>query len=125
MRVKKQSLLCAFLAVGFSLSAYADLTITNNTNTVATAQVGTICSSMIGEQGVILPKTSIVVPSIVFDLYCPTTCEAKMFKTKSCEGQSIATVSINHDIGVTSITNHNMDGYYLVGSGSILSIEGN
>lgn len=112
------------LCVTLSAHAYQQLDIKNNSDGFATAQIGNICSSMLGDQGVISPNASAVVPPVVFDLYCPQNCEVKIFISKTCGGEAIATVDVNHDQGVTHINNHHVNNYYLTGSGKSITIEG-
>lgn len=125
MTFKLNNWIMTFGLAFFACGAYAaDVSIKNNTKAFVTGEVNAICSSMVGEPGILAPGTVTIVPQIVFDLYCPTTCEAKVFANRSCQGSPIATVQVSHDQGVVSVSNTGLNGFFIAGRGKNVSIEG-
>lgn len=125
MKFKNILMLGAIAFCTTSVAAYADMTIANNTNSVATAYAGSSpCSNAAGERGIIQPHGSVQVPDFVIGIYCTHNCTAEVFMSKNCSGKSIASVIANKKDGVVSITNHDVDGYRVVGAGKSVAVEG-
>lgn len=125
MKLKSLLMLSAMTWSMSSAVAYADMLIANNTETAATAYAGSSpCSNAAGDRGVIKPHSSVQVPDFVIGIYCTHNCTAEVFMNKNCSGKSIASVIANKKDGVVSITNHDVDGYRVVGTGKSVSVEG-
>lgn len=123
MKSKKLAAAALAFVVTFPVITHADITVYNNTNAYSSGQLSSSpCSSIIGSRGVLGPKSSVNIPQVVFDMYCPTTCEVHVFMNKSCSGKKVATLQVDHEKGVMSIQNHGQ--YTLTGGGSILMING-
>jgi hypothetical protein len=129
MRISKSTFICAFIMSAIPLlananSTFASLRVNNNTNSYATAKTGVSpCSSEVDSRGVINPKSSVDIPSIVFDLFCPAGCEVKLFMSKNCQ-QKVATLKVDKERGVTAINNDNVNNYKVSGGGFTISIDG-
>lgn len=107
------------------LTAQADMTLTNKTNTPATAIAGfSPCSNIAGSKGIVQPHSSLSVPQAVLDIYCPASCEASIYMSKNCSGRRIAIVTANKTNGVTKIVNLGVKGYEVHGSGMNLDVTG-
>ena len=117
------SVLAATLACCFSVSAYADATVRNNTDTVATAYVSGSCSSMAGDEGIMKPHSSVVVPQWVLGFFCGFGCDAQVYMSNNCSGPKIATIHADSISGITNVNNHNVKGFRVTGSGFSASIE--
>ena len=127
MKIKHLALLGAVALSVSPIAAFADLHISNNSNSPATALAGmSPCSSAAGTRGVIKAHGEISVPDFLVGMYCKKDCQAHVFMTKNCSGKSIATVVANMHDGVKSIQNsdNSPDGYRVVGSGKNVAIEG-
>lgn len=125
MRMKTLALLGALTVSAVPFAAQADITIHNNTNAPATANVSiSPCSNAAGNKGIIMPHSSITIPDFLVGLYCTSDCKAQVFMSRNCSGKPVATVVGNVRQGVKSIANNNVDGYTLAGSGKDISIEG-
>jgi hypothetical protein len=108
-------------------TAFADVTIQNNTNSPATAIAGlSPCSNAAGEKGVIKPHGKVTIPDFLVGMYCTNDCKAHVYMSKNCSGKSIATVTANKREGVKLIENEDKTpgGYHLEGGGSTITIEG-
>lgn len=123
--IKIRQGLVAICVFACSLPAFADLSISNTTSAHATARTTTSpCSSAAGDQGILKPNSTLVVPKFVVDLFCLAGCDAQVFISKDCSAKKIATAHIESLKGVTSITNHNVEGYYVTASGNSVTIAG-
>jgi hypothetical protein len=109
-----------------SSSAFAkDLVIMNNTDALATAKTKTsMCSSVGGDAGMLKPHKAITVSQWIQDFYCAGQCDADIYISDNCSGQSVATAHIKQGSGIVSINNHNQGSYRVVGSGYNISLEG-
>jgi hypothetical protein len=128
MKIKSLAILGALSLSILPITSFADITITNNTNSPATAFAGNSpCSNAAGDRGVIQPHSQIVIADWIVGIYCTTDCKAEIFMTKNCSGKSIATVTANKKDGVKSTISHDdrADGYRIIGTGKSVSIEGN
>jgi hypothetical protein len=97
------------------MSHAAEITITNNTDNYGTGKFGTSpCSNIAGDNGVGKPHQTLTVPQAVFDLFCiGKTCKAKVYFSKNCSGQQVATATIDPHKGVLDVTNLD-DAHYKV-----------
>ncbi|RDI46057.1 hypothetical protein [Aquicella lusitana] len=123
MKIKKPLFLLAAAAGILPAIAHADISVANNTNSYATAHVGFICSSIVND-GVIKPHSSLNISQSIIDLYCVGSCKTDIYMSKNCSGKSVATVSVDQHKGVTGISNHNVNGYYVAGGGYSASVNG-
>jgi hypothetical protein len=121
MHIKKLILFCALT---FSMSAHADLLLTNNTDSYGTGNVASSpCSSQAGDRGITKPHSTLTIPQIAFDLFCGLfTCEARLFATQNCSGPVIATVTIEFNKGVTHINNLSKQ-FVVSGGGNHITIN--
>lgn len=125
MKIKHLTLLGAITLSTISFAAYADLSITNNTKTGATASAASSpCSGSIGSKGVIAPGGHVEIPDWAVGVYCRTNCTAHVYMSKNCSGKSIATVTANMKDGVVDVINNGVDGYHVEGRGKVMTIEG-
>ncbi len=133
MNIKSLVMLSALTACIIPMTAFADMNITNNTNTAATAFAGiSPCSNAAGERGIIQPHGQVTIPDFLVGLYCTADCKVEVFMTKNCSGKSISTVTANVRDGVKKIDNHNTnpdgstipDSFRIEGSGKNITIEG-
>ncbi|OGT38808.1 MAG: hypothetical protein A3F12_04655 [Gammaproteobacteria bacterium RIFCSPHIGHO2_12_FULL_38_14] len=121
----KQLLILAISFIPFV--AHADITIDNHTSSPITGKVGFICSSYAGEsRGVVEPHNSLPIPQSIVDDYCKKECTVKVYASKNCGGDSIATVVVDQKNGIdkNKIQNHNSEGYVVSGSGDHGYIDG-
>lgn len=127
MKQKSLSILSAIAISVLPIAAFADITITNNTDSAATAYAGNSpCSNAAGDRGVIQPHGKVVIADWIVGIYCTNDCKAEIFMSKNCSGKSIATATANKREGVKSVVSHDdrPDGYRIVGTGKEVSIEG-
>lgn len=88
------------------IASATEIKITNNTNNNGVAMIGSMCSADIGDDGVLKAGKTLIVPQIVFDIFCSDTCEAKIYFGKNCNGQPFATAELSNNQGVTSVHNN-------------------
>lgn len=117
---------CMTPAITFAQLPLAEAHIANHTLGFGTAKTDSSpCSSDIGEQGILQPHGAITIPQLVFDLFCNPDCKINLYMSKSCEeDKKVATLSLDHDDGVTGISNTNHDGYVVSGAGFALAVDG-
>ncbi len=131
MRIKSLALLSAFSfciipSISLAQIHFAEAKIENHTTSFGTAKTdNSPCSSDIGEQGILQPHGAITIPQLVFDLFCNPDCKINLYMSKHCEAdKKIATLTLDHDEGVTAINNTNNDGYVVTGAGFALAVDG-
>lgn len=104
----------SFIAL-LPLSSYAvDITISNLTSSVGTGKISGICSNILGPSGVIHPGQSLVVPQIVFDLYCMNQCTADLYLSDNCSGERIASANIDESKGILDVTPYDHEGKFTI-----------
>ena len=128
MLFKKTSIILT-LSFSFISFAYADLKITNNTNTPATSVInnGSCSDNLPNGYGVTQPHSTNAVPDWIIKLAClmhTKDCKAEVHMTNNCSGPVIASVIFDTKKGVQSIQNKDVDGYVVSGSGFDINIDG-
>lgn len=125
MKIKCLALLSTVSLSIIPLTAFADLTLVNNTASPATASVtGSPCSSAAGNLGILQPHGGkVVVKDWILNMYCKNGCTGHVYMNRNCSGKSIATVMAKTSDGVTSVSDV-ADGYKIAGMGKSVSIEG-
>lgn len=117
-----------FTALMLSLiipSAYADITVQNNTNYYATAFLGfSPCSASLGDAGILKPHQTLTIPQSVINTFCVRgfDCEAKVYRSNNCSGPMVAKAKISPDTGVKSIANYDTKHIRIVGSGHRVTV---
>lgn len=127
MKLKHIALAGAIALGSLPFTAFADMSIVNNTNSPATASVAnpkSPCSGVIGDRGIIKPHGTITIPDWAVNMYCKNGCTAHVYMNKNCAGKSIAEVNATTASGVTQVNNQGVDGYHIEGIGKTVSIEG-
>lgn len=110
------------------ITTFADITVTNNTDSYGTAYINrSPCSSMTGGKGIIQPyQSNFVIAQSVLDTFCfMSECVAHVFSTKDCEdsGKEIAGVEIDRKKGILHIINYNQKRFDIIGSGTRVTIN--
>lgn len=115
----------ASIFVALPTIALADITVNNASNAFATANMDfSPCSSIVGDAGMMKPKTNLTVPKAVTDMYCGIKpCQANVYLSKNCSGKKIAVVTVDKDKGVIDIKNYSAD-YAFSGSGNSIVLNG-
>jgi hypothetical protein len=114
---------CLHLLASFS---YADMVIRNNTDLPVTARIGRLCSSIVGNLGIVYPRSSLVVTQHYYDnmgIFCPSSCDADVYVSNNCSGTKIATVNFSKEDGITNIRNEVVDLYAVNGGGFEIVID--
>lgn len=127
MKKKHLALLGAMTLSLVPFTAFADITIKNNTNTPATAFAGSSpCSNAAGEKGVMHPHSQVTIPDFLVGMYCNNDCVAQVFMSKNCSGKAIASVTANKRDGIKSVKNNDTSSsaYHIEGTGKTITIEG-
>jgi hypothetical protein len=129
MRTTLFALISTFTLSTFPLLAYADITVVNNTDSYATASVGSSpCSADKGNDGIAYPHGTLNIPQIVFPIFCgvSTSCTGHVYMTNNCgnSGPEVATVTINAVKGeITNYTNHDKEHYAFTISSKNITIN--
>ena len=117
MLKKLFALISAFAFITFPLFAYADISVVNNSDSYATASIGSSpCSSERGSDGIAQPHGSLTIPGFVFNVFCgiSTSCTGHVYMTNNCEssGPEVATVTVDALKGkITALENHDKERY--------------
>jgi hypothetical protein len=125
MKLNKVALLCALSFSTLSLSAQAEISVTNNTDSYGTGYIASSpCSSQIGDRGIIKPHGGLKVPEVAIEYYCGIfTCEAHVYATQDCSGKEIATLTVDFYNGVTHINNLDSEHFVVSGGGNQVVID--
>ena len=105
MHFKIATLISTFIFSTIPLFAYADIIVTDNTNSPATGLVDGACTSIAGRQGIVQPHGSLTISQSTLNKYCKS-CTLDVYMTKDClfSGHGkIAIAYINKNEGITNI----------------------
>lgn len=126
----RKKLLSVFILTALPVLAYAaDINVRNNTDSYGTGHFNSflkICSSTLGDKGVMKPKQQnfVIAGSSIKTACGSKDCEAFIYDSPNCKGQKTATVVINASTGIVNITNHAPDRFKIV-EHSAINVEVN
>lgn len=127
MPIKKIALVSVLVLTSLPIFAYADIYITNNTDSYATGILnGSPCSATAGSSGIINPhQADYDVPQLVVATICKGTsdCSTDLYMTKDCSGKIVASATVDAKKGITHVTNFDEKNYVVTAKGSTVTIN--
>jgi hypothetical protein len=102
------SLLLSASLLAMPMTANADLTIVNNTDSDSTCIVNDgMCSNELGDQGITHAHTSNLILQIELYIACgsnTSNCKADVYMSSNCSGPKVGTVILDINQGISQLT---------------------
>jgi len=116
--------LCLLSLITSSIFAYADIQVTNNTDSFGTAKLTlTPCSSRDGSNGILQPHSQMIIPSSDLSICGSSGCDVHVYMSQNCSGTMVAKVQVSKTQGVMNIQNLDSSEFILSGGGSSITAD--